>query len=146
MTLTPFYRGRRDVWENLGMTTVVAAVIERDGQVLIGQRKAGEWHAFKWEFPGGKVEPGETPAAAIRRELEEELDIRADIGPPITEYDYTYPGRSPIRLMFYSVSKFEGEPQNRAFEEIRWEKRELLPTYDFLEGDVDFVRALAGRR
>ena len=128
------------------MTTVVAAVIERDGQVLIGQRKAGEWHAFKWEFPGGKVEPGETPAAAIRRELEEELDIRAAIGPAITEYEYTYPGRSPIRLMFYSVSKFEGEPQNRAFEEIRWEKRELLPGYDFLEGDVDFVRALAGKR
>jgi 8-oxo-dGTP diphosphatase len=92
------------------------------------------------------VEPGETPAAAIRRELEEELDIRADIGPPITEYEYTYPGRSPIRLIFYAVSKFQGEPQNRAFEEIRWEKRALLPTYDFLEGDVDFVRALAGKR
>ena len=128
------------------MATVVAAVIERDGQVLIGQRKAGEWHAFKWEFPGGKVEPGETPAAAIRRELEEELGIHATIGPPITEYEYKYPGRSTIRLMFYSVSKFDGEPQNRAFEEIRWEKRELLPTYDFLEGDLDFVRALAGKR
>ena len=128
------------------MTTVVAAVIERDGQILIGQRKAGEWHAFKWEFPGGKVEPGETPDAAIRRELEEELGIHATIGPPITEYEYTYPGRSIIRLMFYSVSKFDGEPQNRAFEEIRWEKREVLPTYDFLEGDVDFVRALAGAR
>ena len=128
------------------MTTVVAAVIERDGQVLIGQRKGGEWHAFKWEFPGGKVEPGETPDAAIRRELEEELGIRAAAGPTIAEYEYTYPGRSPIRLMFYSVLEFEGEPENRAFEEIRWEKRELLPTYDFLEGDVDFVRALAGAR
>jgi len=126
------------------MTTVVAAVIERDGQVLIGQRKAGEWHAFKWEFPGGKVEPGETPAAAIRRELEEELGIRAAIGPPITDYEYTYPGRSTIHLMFYSVSKFDGEPQNRAFEKIRWEKRERLPAYDFLDGDVDFVRQLAG--
>jgi len=128
------------------MTTVVAAVIERDGQVLIGQRKAGEWHEFKWEFPGGKVEPGETPAAAIHRELEEELGIQAAIGPPITEYEYTYPGRSPIHLMFYSVSKFDGEPRNRAFEEIRWEKREHLAAYDFLEGDVDFVRALAGPR
>jgi len=128
------------------MTTVVAAVIEREGQVLIGQRKAGEWHAFKWEFPGGKVEPGEIPAAAIRRELEEELGIQAVIGPTIKGYEYTYPGRSPIRLIFYSVSEFEGEPENRAFEEIRWEKRERLPAYDFLEGDLDFVRALAGTR
>jgi 8-oxo-dGTP diphosphatase len=128
------------------MTTVVAAVIEREGQVLIGRRKAGEWHAFKWEFPGGKVEPGEIPAAAIRRELEEELGIQAVIGPTIKEYEYTYPGRSPIRLIFYSVSEFEGEPENRAFEEIRWEKRERLPAYDFLEGDLDFVRALAGTR
>ena len=126
------------------MTTVVAAVIERDRHVLIGQRKAGKWHAFKWEFPGGKVEPGETPDAAIRRELEEELGIHAEIGPVITEYDYTYSGRSPIRLMFYSVFRFEGEPENRGvFQQIRWEKRERLPEYDFLEGDVDFVRTLA---
>ncbi|MBZ5593653.1 MAG: (deoxy)nucleoside triphosphate pyrophosphohydrolase [Acidobacteriia bacterium] len=126
------------------MTTVVAAVIERDGQVLIGQRKAGSWHALQWEFPGGKVEPGETPPVALRRELEEELDIRAEIGAVITEYEYQYSGRSPIRLIFYSVSKFEGQVQNRVFEEIRWEKRERLPAYDFLEGDVDFVGRLAG--
>jgi len=134
------------VWENRLeiMTTVVAAVIERDGHVLIGQRKAGKWHALKWEFPGGKVEPGETPPAALRRELDEELDIRAEIGPLITEYEYEYPGRSPIRLIFYSVPKFEGELDNRVFEKVRWVKREHLPDYDFLEGDVDFVRVLAG--
>lgn len=126
------------------MTTVVAAVIERDGQVLIGQRKAGKWHALKWEFPGGKVEPGETPPAALRRELNEELDIRAEIGAVINQYEYEYPGRSPIQLIFYSVQKFEGKMENRVFEEIRWEKREHLPAYDFLEGDVDFVRQLAG--
>jgi 8-oxo-dGTP diphosphatase len=128
------------------MTTVVAAVIERDGQVLIGRRKAGKWHALKWEFPGGKVEHGETPPAALRRELDEELDIRADIGALITQYEYEYPGRPPIRLMFYAVSKFEGKVENRVFEEIRWEKRERLPNYDFLEGDVNFVRVLAGAR
>jgi 8-oxo-dGTP diphosphatase len=128
------------------MTTVVAAVIERDGQVLIGRRKAGKWHALKWEFPGGKVEHGETPPAALRRELDEELDIRADIGALITQYEYEYPGRPPIRLMFYAVSKFEGKAENRVFEEIRWEKRERLPDYDFLEGDVNFVRVLAGAR
>jgi 8-oxo-dGTP diphosphatase len=125
------------------MTTVVAAVIERDGMVLIGQRKRTERHALKWEFPGGKVEPGETPLAAIRRELEEELGIRAAIGPQMAGYEYQYPGRPPIHLAFYSVSQFEGEIENRAFEQIRWEKRARLTEYDFLEGDIDFVQGLA---
>ena len=62
---------------------VVAAVIERDGQILIGQRKARGRHGLKWEFPGGKVEPGEEPRAALARELREELAIEAVIGPII---------------------------------------------------------------
>ena len=128
------------------MTTVVAAVIERDGQVLIGRRQAGTRHALKWEFPGGKVEPGETPTDALRRELDEELNICAEIGPLITQYEYQYPGRPPIQLIFYSVLKFEGNLENRVFDEIRWENREHLPSYDFLEGDVDFVRVLAAAR
>jgi 8-oxo-dGTP diphosphatase len=128
------------------MTTVVAAVIERDGQVLIGQRPAGKWHALKWEFPGGKVEPGESPEAALRRELEEELGIQAVIGSRVAEYEYTYPEREPIRLIFFAVGEFTGTIENRAFEQVLWETHERLPTYDFLEGDVDFVRLLAGKR
>lgn len=125
------------------MTVVVAAVIERDGRVLIGQRKPGKWHSLKWEFPGGKVEPGEAPAAALVRELEEELGIRAEIGPQLADYQYTYPGRPPIRLIFFRVTAFNGDIENRDFHDIRWEARERLPAIDFLEGDVDFVRALA---
>jgi 8-oxo-dGTP diphosphatase len=126
--------------------TVVAAVIERDGMVLLGQRKTGQWHALKWEFPGGKVEPEESPLAAIRRELEEELGIQAEIGPVIADYEYQYPERSRIRLIFYSVTRFSGEVENRVFEQIRWEKRARLVEYDFLEGDVEFVRTLAEGR
>ena len=126
--------------------TVVAAVIERDGLVLVGQRKTGQWHALKWEFPGGKVEPEESPLAAIRRELEEELGIQAEIGPVIADYEYQYPERSRIRLIFYSVTRFSGEVENRVFEQIRWEKRARLVEYDFLEGDVEFVRILAQGR
>jgi 8-oxo-dGTP diphosphatase len=125
------------------MQSVVAAVIERQGVVLICQRKAGQKHALKWEFPGGKVEPGETPIAAIRRELEEELGIRAQIGLEIANYQYAYRGKDPIQLIFYRVTEFEGEVANRVFERICWESRERLPDYDFLEGDADFVRALA---
>jgi 8-oxo-dGTP diphosphatase len=123
--------------------TVVAAVIARDGQILIGQRRRGEWHEFKWEFPGGKVEPEETPREALRRELEEELDIEAEIGPELDRYQYQYPGRSPIDLIFYRVDRFEGEPRNLAFEQIRWESAGAFPAYDFLDGDIDFVVRLA---
>jgi 8-oxo-dGTP diphosphatase len=125
------------------MQLVVAAVIERDGRILICQRNAAKRHALKWEFPGGKVEPGEEPAAALGRELEEELGIRAEIGPQIADYPYTYPGRPPIRLIFYGVTHFTGEIENREFLDIRWEPRERLPEYDFLDGDLDFVRGLA---
>lgn len=121
---------------------VVAAIIVRDDSVLICQRKAGQHYAGKWEFPGGKVEPSEEPKAALKRELQEELAITATIGEEIARYEYTYPGRSLIELIFYKVTDFEGEPRNLIFEQIRWEKIENLPAYDFLDGDVDFVRNL----
>jgi 8-oxo-dGTP diphosphatase len=123
--------------------TVVAAVIERRGLVLIAQRRQGGRHPLKWEFPGGKVEKGETPEEALRRELAEELDIAAEIGPEIERYQYVYPGRTPIRLIFYRVTEFRGEPRNRVFEQLAWEPRMRLPEYDFLEGDLEFVRRLA---
>ena len=122
---------------------VVAAVIEREGRVLICQRKAGQHYAGKWEFPGGKVEPGEEFSHALERELAEELSISATIGEEIARYQYTYPGRSPIQLVFYKVVRFGGEPVNRIFEQIRWEKIADLPDYDFLEGDIEFVKSLA---
>jgi 8-oxo-dGTP diphosphatase len=123
--------------------TVVAAVIERDGAVLICQRAAGKRHALKWEFPGGKVEPGEESRRALARELEEELGVRAVIGAEITRYPYQYPGRTPILLIFYHVTEFEGEVENREFADVRWAPRVRLPEFDFLEGDVEFVRSLA---
>jgi mutator protein MutT len=66
--------------------TVVAAVIQNSGKILIAQRKATRRHPGKWEFPGGKVEPGETPPAALRRELGEELGIDAEIGAEEARY------------------------------------------------------------
>ncbi len=127
------------------MTTVVAAVIERGGRILIGQRKNAGQHPLKWEFPGGKVEPGETPEAATVRELDEELAIRARVDRELMRYQYEYPGRPPILLIFYRVVDFEGEPENRDFEQIRWELPERLASYDFLEGDAEFIRSLMPR-
>jgi 8-oxo-dGTP diphosphatase len=121
---------------------VVAAIIVRDESILICQRRAGQRYAGKWEFPGGKVEPLEELKVALKRELQEELAISATIGEEIASYEYTYPGRGPIQLVFYKVSEFEGEPRNLIFEQIRWEKIENLLGYDFLDGDIDFVKNL----
>ena len=126
------------------MTTVVAAIIQRDSRILIGQRKDLGHHPLKWEFPGGKVEPGETPEAALIRELQEELDIHARIGRELMRYEYQYPGRSRILLIFYRVVDFDGEPRNLDFDQIRWEQPELLRSYDFLEGDTQFVAQVPG--
>jgi 8-oxo-dGTP diphosphatase len=122
---------------------VVAAVIERGGRILICQRSKRDSHPLKWEFPGGKVEPGERPAEALKRELDEELAIRAKIGPRIATSTYRYPGRPPLRLAFFRVREFEGEPRNMTFEQIRWESPARLPDFDFLEADASIVRALA---
>jgi 8-oxo-dGTP diphosphatase len=122
---------------------VVAAVIEREGKILICRRRADAHHPLKWEFPGGKVEAGETPSVALARELEEELAVRAVIGPEIARYPYQYPGRSPILLIFFRVKEFEGEPVNREFLAILWEEPRNLLQYDFLEGDTRFIQLLA---
>jgi 8-oxo-dGTP diphosphatase len=127
------------------MTEVVAAIIERDGRVLICQRKPDQAHPLKWEFPGGKVEPGESPRDALARELEEELAIQAGIGDEIARYPFAYPGKKPILLIFFRVTTFAGEPRNRVFHQMTWEPPPRLPDYDFLEGDIDFLRDFAGR-
>jgi 8-oxo-dGTP diphosphatase len=124
------------------MLQVVAAIIERDGRILIGQRQPSQTHPLKWEFPGGKIEPGETPEQALARELEEELDIHGAAGTEITRYAYTYPGKNPIELIFFRVTQFRGEPRNRIFHDMRWETRSALSRLDFVEGDTAFLRAL----
>src|SRR5579872_2705417 len=122
---------------------VVAAVIRKNGLILIGQRRRKDRHSLKWEFPGGKVEPRESPREALARELKEELNIQAKIGPEVTRYAYRYASRPMFELIFFRVQEFEGEPQNLAFESIAWVEAQKLPSYDFLDGDVEFVRALA---
>jgi 8-oxo-dGTP diphosphatase len=122
---------------------VVAAVLHREGKLLIGQRMANDRHGLKWEFPGGKVEIGETPKEALARELREELAIDAVVGREIARYEQSTRRRSPLLLLFHSIESYAGEPQGIAFEQIRWEDPAKLPDYDFLDGDLDFVRRLA---
>ena len=132
---------------NIGMLQVVAAIIERRGRVLICRRNERQQHPLQWEFPGGKVEPGETPAQALARELEEELGIRGATGAEIACYPFTYPGKTPVELIFFRVLDYLGEPRNLIFERMQWELPASLPTFDFVEGDRDFIRTFsqAGR-
>jgi len=117
--------------------------MRRGNRILICRRSALQPHALKWEFPGGKVEAGEEPPQALRRELQEELAVTAHIGQEVERYQFCYPGKIPILLIFYAVPHFDGEPRNCIFDDIRWVEPSELPHFDFLEGDVDFVKRLA---
>ena len=125
------------------MTTVTAAVIEREGRILICRRRADQDHPGKWEFPGGKLEDGEQPVEALQRELHEELSIEVRVDSEIERYLYEYPGRKPIELIFFRVTEFDGTPVYDQFAEVRWAERRDLRGFDFLEGDVEFVQRLA---
>ena len=125
------------------MITVTAALIQRQGRILICRRRADQDHPGKWEFPGGKLEPGETPETGLRRELAEELGIEAVIGNEITRYRFQYPGRKQMQLVFFVVSEYQGEPRYSQFAEVRWVPVGHMPSFDFLEGDVEFAKALA---
>jgi 8-oxo-dGTP diphosphatase len=122
---------------------VSAGIIHRDGRVLVGQRRRGDRHPLKWEFPGGKVEHGESPQEALARELHEELQIDAKIGTELARYEHDYPSGSRVHLLFFAVPDFTGEPRGRVFEQICWIDLHSLPRLDFLDGDLDFVRRLA---
>lgn len=127
------------------MTAVVAGVIERDGKILICRRRKDQAHALKWEFPGGKVEAGESPEVALARELREELGIEATVGREVMRYEFAYPGKQPILLIFLPVTNWLGAVQNQIFETIVWESREALADYDFLEGDARFLGTFTAR-
>ncbi|MEO6829177.1 MAG: NUDIX domain-containing protein [Acidobacteriaceae bacterium] len=122
---------------------VVAALILRGKEVFICQRKAGTAMGLQWEFPGGKIEVGETPEEALRRELEEELGIQAKIGPYIAEVQHNYRNGGSIHLRFFAVHQFQGEIRNRVFEDMRWAELRDLPAYNFLAADRKFIRDLA---
>ena len=122
---------------------VSAGIIHRAGQVLVGQRRKGDRHSLKWEFPGGKVEHGETPQQALVRELWEELQIRAKVGGELARYEHEYPSGSRVHLLFFSISDFSGDPTACVFEQICWIDLPALPTLDFVEGDLDFIRRLS---
>ena len=125
------------------MKQVVAALIIDGDKILICQRTRHQPMPLKWEFPGGKVEPDERPEDALRRELEEELGIRATIGPEVATIRHQYENGNAVELHFYLVESYAGEIQNRIFRDVRWATRKEMLDYDFLEADIAFIKELA---
>jgi 8-oxo-dGTP diphosphatase len=126
---------------------VVAALILRDSRILVCQRRRDDSHALQWEFPGGKVEPGEIPQEALARELREELGIEAKIGKELfrTRHRYRESGQS-LELIFFQASVDRSASlQNLVFEGFEWADPSALLQYDFLQADEEFVALLASR-
>jgi len=122
---------------------VSVGILTRPSQLLICQRRAGDLHALKWEFPGGKLNNGENDAACLRRELQEELGIQASIGAELYHTAHTYPTGRSVALTFFHVPTFQGQLVNHVFETLVWVEPAQLRQYDFLEGNVEFVTSLA---
>jgi mutator protein MutT len=120
---------------------VVAAVIERDGRILITRRPEGSHLAGLWEFPGGKRRPGETPEEALRREIIEELGAAVSVGASIDTVEWEYPGRR-MRLSFYRCS-LTGEPRALEGQELAWALPEELRRYDFPPADAVLIARLS---
>lgn len=99
--------------------------------------------SLKWEFPGGKIEPGESPEDALARELDEELGIRAIIGRRIARIRHKYRNGGVIDLQFFQVDEFSGDLENRIFNDMRWSPMSALPEYDFLAADLGLIRDLS---
>jgi 8-oxo-dGTP diphosphatase len=135
--------GRKSDSSERSVRLVAVALILRGREVLICQRRPDQPMALKWEFPGGKMEPGESAEQALARELEEELGIDAKIGARVAHMRHTYRSGGAVDLQFFAVHEFGGEITNRIFNDLRWCELTALPTYDFLAADRNLVRDLA---
>jgi 8-oxo-dGTP diphosphatase len=119
----------------------VAVILREDGQVLLGQRPEGKPWAGWWEFPGGKIEVGETPFHALQRELHEELGIEAIEAYPWVTRTFAYPERT-VRLRFFTVRKWHGEPHGRENQQLSWQMPAAITVGPLLPANEPIMGAL----
>jgi mutator protein MutT len=126
-----------------GPIEVVAAVIEREGRILIARRHGGRHLGGLWEFPGGKRQAGETPEAALVREIREELDAAVTVGELLDDVEWTYPEKT-VRLLFFRCA-LDDEPRAAEGQEIAWVAPADLDRYEFPPADEGLVSRLRRR-
>jgi 8-oxo-dGTP diphosphatase len=120
---------------------VAAALFDAVGRVLIAERPPGKHMAGRWEFPGGKIVPGESEAAALARELREELGVDLVDGHPLMALHHEYENYA-VELSMWIVGRYDGEPRGLDGQRLKWVPRERLPDEDMLEADRPFIEAL----
>lgn len=116
-------------------------LVQPDGRLLIAQRPEGKVAAGKWEFPGGKIEAGETGLDALRRELHEELGIEVTAAEPLLRFRHDYSDRSVV-LDTWRVTAWQGEPQSREQQDFRWQRPDAAATLDVLPTVRPILRVL----
>lgn len=126
------------------MTHVVAALIWRGERFLACQRPAHKARGLLWEFVGGKVEPGETPAQALVRECREELGVTVAVGDVFMEVEHTYPDLT-VQLTLFNAAIAEGEPRRLEHNDLRWITVEEIDRYPFCPADVEILAKLKQR-
>ena len=122
---------------------VLAAVIERDGRLLVTRRLEGSHLSGFWEFPGGKCDPDETHEACLARELREELGVEARIGPEILVTEHAYPEKT-VRLHFRRC-EIDGQPRPLLNQQMRWVSRDEMRVLSFPEADRTLIEMLTGQ-
>jgi len=120
---------------------VAGALFDGEGRVLLAQRPVGKHMAGRWEFPGGKLGPGESPESGLRRELSEELGVELESAEPLIKFVHDYPDRR-VLLDVWRVTAYKGEPRGLDGQALEWIAPDRLPTIDLLEADRPIITAL----
>lgn len=125
------------------MTRVAVGILKKNGKILACQRKKGSRYELKWEFPGGKLEPGETVVDCLKRELLEELSLTIHSIDRMDFQTADYDDGGRYEVAYCHVSEFHGDPRNNVFETFRWVTPEELRGLDILEGNKSIVEQLS---
>ena len=124
------------------MVDVAVGVIRAGSRILVCQRNKSSRYPLKWEFPGGKIENGESVSEGLQRELREELGIEARIGPELYRQEWVYPDSGTFRVFYHWVDAYTGLLRNNVFEQVSWVEASELPHVDMLEGNKEVVSVI----